>query len=161
MQNLKIAIPVLILCLIMTACFPGTPSPTQTPTLIISTSEECLREAWDAYNSNRFSEAVSFAQECITRWESDAQKQQAALTQAPSIGKVTDAEKEKINSNNWALNDVGTAYFIKAEALDKQGKTNESQDAYKKAMTFPYARCWDPGGFFWSPAEEASKRISR
>jgi hypothetical protein len=141
-----------------------TPEPTSTteptPTPVFTTSEEFVTAAWNAFNNNQFAEAISFAQECIDKWESAAVRQQSELTQAPPNGKVTDDEKKTIFAN-WAVNDVGTAYFIKAMALENLGKTTESKEAYEKAISFPYARCWDPKGRFWSPAEVASDNLAK
>lgn len=126
----------------------------------MTTSEEFVAAAWDAFNANQFKEAANFAQEVIDRWESEALRQQSSLTQTPPIGKVTEAEKNAIFAN-WALNDVATAYFIKAWSLERLGKITEAQEAYRKVLDFPYGRCWDPQGWFWSPAEEANRRLSK
>jgi hypothetical protein len=160
MKSLKIAVFVIVLCVTLTACFPPTPAPAPTPTPLLSTSEEFVTAAWNAYNQNDFAKAIELALECIKRWESDATKQQAALTQAPPNGKVSDDEKKEIFAN-WALNDVGTAYFIKALSLEKSGKIADAKDAYNMVITFPYARCWDPKGWFWSPAEVASENLAK
>ena len=67
--------------------------------------------------------------------------------------------KDKI-FNFWALNDVGTALYIKGEALRKAGKNKEAREAYKKLVDeFFYAQCWDPKGWFWKPAEAAQQAI--
>ncbi len=61
----------------------------------------------------------------------------------------------------WALNDVGTSYFIRGEALLKLDKKDEALAAYKAVMNqFNYAQTWDPKGWFWSPAEAASKKVA-
>lgn len=160
MKNLKISMFVTALCMVLTACFPPTPPPTPISTPVISTSAECVTAAWNDYNQNNFAKAIEFAQECINKWEGDAVKQQSELTKAPPKGEVTDEEKKVIFAN-WALNDVGTAYFIKALSLEKLGKTSEAKDAYNAVLTLPDARCWDPQGFFWSPAEAASENLAR
>ncbi len=160
MKSLRNTFFVLVLCVLLTSCFPPPPAPTATPTPVISTSAECVTAAWNDYNQNSFAKAIEISQVCINKWESDAVKQQSELTQAPPNGKVTDEEKKVIFAN-WALNDVATAYFIKALSLEKLGKTNDAKDAYNVVITLPYARCWDPQGFFWSPAEAASENLAR
>lgn len=142
------------------ACVPSTPQPTPTPTAVFTTSEQFITAAWNAFNNNQFPEAIDLAQECINRWENEAINQQSALTQAPPNGKVSNDDKKAIFAN-WALNDVATAYFIKASSLEKLGKNAEAKDAYQKVITFPYARCWDPKGWFWSPAEVASENLAK
>lgn len=151
---------IFFLALLTASCLPETQTPTPTPTLILSTSEEYVTVAWNAFNNNQLSEANDLAQECIDKWETEAIKQQSMLTQAPPNGEVSEDEKKEIFAN-WALNDVGTAYFIKAWSLEKLGKSTEAKEAYEVATTFPYARCWDPKGWFWAPAEEASKRLAK
>jgi len=146
----------------------STPVPTSTPeptftakpvsTSAFATSEEYVTAAWKAYDNQQYEEAISFAQECIDKWENNAIEQQSKLTQAPPTGAVSEDEKKAIFAN-WALNDVGTSYFIKAQALQKLGKIAEARDAYNKAISFPYARSWDPKGWFWSPAEAAKSQM--
>ncbi len=160
MKGLRAIIVAVILCTMLTACFPPPPAPTPTSTPMLTTSAEFATAAWNAYNQNDFARAIELANECISRWEGDAIQQQSSLTQAPPNGKVTEDEKKAIFVN-WALNDVGTAYFIKALSLEKLGKTAEAKDTYTTVTTFPYARCWDPQGWFWSPAETASVNLAR
>lgn len=135
------------------ACLPST------PTAILTTSEEFVTAAWKAHNGNDFDQAIKLAQECVNKWEAEAITQQNALSGEPPNGIVTEEEKKEIFAH-WALNDVGTAYFIIAEASLKNGKTNEAKLAYEKVKKFPFARTWDPKGWFWSPAKEASKRLT-
>ena len=137
-----------------------TPTTEPTPAQVLKTSEEFVTAAWEAYDTNGFDAAIELAQECVSRWESNAIQQQSELTEAPPTGEVSDEEKQIIAAN-WALNDVGTAYFIIGASLQKQGKTDQAKEAYKKVQSFPYARTWDPRGWFWSPEEEATKRLAQ
>jgi len=60
----------------------------------------------------------------------------------------------------WALNDVGTSLFIKAEALKKAGKVDEAKKVYKELIDkYFYSQCWDPQGWFWKPAEAAQQAL--
>ena len=60
----------------------------------------------------------------------------------------------------WALNDVGTAYFIQGEAYRAAGMNKEAIAAYKKVISdYSYSQCWDIGGWFWKPAEGAKPRL--
>lgn len=145
----------------ITGCVPPPMEPTPTPTAVFTTSQEFITAAWNAFNNNQFTEAISFAQEVINRWEGEAIKQQASLTQAPPIGVPAGEEEKKAILSNWALNDVAAAYFVKAWSFEKLGKPNEAKAAYYKVLEFSYGRCWDPQGWFWSPAEEAQRRLSR
>ena len=68
-------------------------------------------------------------------------------------------EKEKIFSF-WALNDVGTALYIQGEASQRQGKLSEAKESFQELVeNYYYAQCWDPRGWFWTPAEAAQQAL--
>ena len=97
--------------------------------------------------------------QCISLFENQAIQQQQALSAAPLNGVVSEADKQRIFAN-WALNDVGTGYYILGLALEQLYRLNEAKEAYRGALKFPYVRTWDPKGWFWSPAEAAAKRLT-
>lgn len=69
------------------------------------------------------------------------------------------APKDKVH-DYWALNDVGTSYFIRGGALAKLGRKAEAIAAYKVVRDDLYfAQTWDPKGWFWSPADAAHPKI--
>jgi hypothetical protein len=79
---------------------------------------------------------------------------QAALTEPPPT-----TEKEKVFAN-WALNDVGTCYFILGSALEKSGDKKGAAEAYKYLTEkLPFAECWDTKGWFWKPADAAKGKL--
>ncbi len=128
--------------------------------LTLSPEQNNVDRAWVALNNNDFDGAIKYAQEYIDAWEAVALKQQIELTEEPPLGEVTEDEKIAI-FNNWALNGVGTAYFIEGSAFEGLNEIETAKEAYEKAQNFPYARTWDPDqGFFWSPADGAIKNIS-
>ena len=62
----------------------------------------------------------------------------------------------------WALNDVGTCYFIIGEAYKKIGDNEKAIESYQKLIEdFYYAQCWDPNGWFWKPAEAAQEALDK
>ena len=134
-----------------------TAKPPSTPTPV--TSAGLTAAAWDALDNGQYETAIENAQRCIDLFEDEAIRQQDALTEPPPLGPVSSAQKQEISSN-WALNDVGTCYFIMGQALEKLGRIEDAKSAYRGAQRFPYARTWDPKGWFWSPAEGASKRLA-
>jgi hypothetical protein len=116
------------------------------------TSATLTGKAWKALEAKKWDEVTAFTEKCIEMFKDKAVEQQKALTEIPT-------EKEKVFSN-WALNDVGVCYFIKAQALEKQDKKKEASDAYKiLAEKLPFAQCWDTNGWFWNPSEAAKERI--
>lgn len=115
-------------------------------------SAAITNKAWGANEAKNFAAADAYTQKCIEMFKSQAIEQQKALT-APLT------EKEEIFAQ-WALNDVGTCYFIRGQILEKQGKAKEAIESYKFLVeNLPYAQTWDPKGWFWKPANAASERI--
>jgi hypothetical protein len=115
--------------------------------------------AWDALDDGQYGRAIESAQRCIDLFRDEAIRQQDALTEPPLLGAVSAAQKQEISSN-WALNDVGTCYLIMGQALQTLGRIEDARRSYGEAQMFPYARAWDPQGWFWSPAEGASQRLA-
>lgn len=131
--------------------------------------EECLKNAWTAFNNKKYEEAIQFADKCIDEFGKIADKKQKALEddKVPEPpDEINDAEKNRIFKQGL-LNDVGTAYFIKgrsAEFLYRQGGDKSAE--YKKlteetytACKYKHARTWDPKGWFWSPCKAALDRL--
>lgn len=120
------------------------------------------KKAWDAFNANHYEEAIRHADECIREFRGAANRKQAELASAkspvPPVGTVSESEKTTILARGL-LNDVATCYFIKGRAAERLERVAEARSAYKDAMTYTYARCWDPKGWFWSPAEVAADRL--
>lgn len=133
--------------------------------------EQCVKDAWKAFNEKKYQEAITNSDKCIDEFRREAEETQSQLEQkgipAPPTGKVNDAEKNQI-FDHGLLNDVATAYFIKgrsAEFLYREGGAGDATykktatDAYNAACSLKYGRAWDPQGWFWSPCEAASKRM--
>jgi tetratricopeptide (TPR) repeat protein len=111
-------------------------------------------KAWQASESMNGDLAIAYANKVIELYGEQAAQMQAATTTKPT-------EQEKI-FELWALNDVGTSYFIKATVLEKQGKNKEAVEAYKVvAEKLPMAQCWDVKGWFWSPADAAREKLQK
>jgi len=109
-------------------------------------------KAWKALESKNYAEVSGYANKCIDTFKTQAVAQQKALTSPPT-------EKEQVFAQ-WALNDVGTCYFILGKSLDDQGKGKEAAAAYKFLVeNLAFAQCWDPKGWFWKPADAAKERI--
>lgn len=108
-------------------------------------------KAWEALGQKNYALADTYANKCIEMYAGEAAKQQASLT-AP-------APKDKA-FDYWALNDVGTCYFILGQSLEQQGKTSEALAAYKALVDkYGFAQCWDTKGWFWAPADAAKGRV--
>lgn len=116
------------------------------------TSQTLTAKAWEALGKDDHRGVELYANKCIELYESKALEQQASLKDF--------APKEKA-FDYWALNDVGTSYFILGKSYLAQGKIKEVQDAFNKVIDkFSYAQCWDPQGWFWKVAQGASDKLS-
>lgn len=115
-------------------------------------SSTITTKAWKSFEGKNYDETLGYTGKCIETFKAQAVAMQKALT-APPTG------KEEV-FKQWALNDVGTCYFIQAKALEGQGKTKEALESYKfLAENLPFAQCWDTKGWFWKPADAAKERL--
>lgn len=111
-------------------------------------------KAWASLEAKKYDDTITFAKECIEKYKKEAIEMQDSLTEP-----VSASDKDAVFAK-WALNDVGTCYFIKGQALEKQDKGAEATKAYKKLLeTVSFAQCWDAKGWFWKPADAATKQI--
>lgn len=118
-------------------------------------SQMLLAKAWSALEERNFELVLKLAEKCIDLYRDKALEMENGLSAYPS------GEKEEIFTY-WALNDVATAYYIKALALINLGRPKEAQQAFGTLRDeFSYGQCWDPRGWFWKPAEAAEDWISR
>jgi len=116
-----------------------------------STSATLTSKAWGALDGKDYAAVLGYTNKCIELYKTQALAMQAALKEP--------APKESA-SQQWALNDVGTCYFIQGKALDDQGDKKGATAAYKALVdTLGFAQCWDPKGWFWKPADAAKKRL--
>ncbi len=124
------------------------------------TSETLTTNAWRAMDVGDYATAVTYTDKCIELYEEEALKMQADMHLKRQTQDVKRKQTNQEVFDNWALNDVGTSYFIKGEALVNMGKEDEAVEAYKVVMNqLYYAKTYDPQGWFWSPAEAAKKKV--
>ena len=149
-------------------------------TIILNKSysqDQRLQDAWREYNSaknaytsdrntqatNLFRQAIQYANQCIIDFEPQALSMQDSLTRRrvpcnDCIGTVTPTIRQ-VCFSRWALNDVATAYFIKGKSVQYLRLINpriaggDLVLARNGIRQLSYGRCWNPGGFFWSPCE--------
>ena len=108
-------------------------------------------KGWDALGAGKYDDAVAYTEKCAELYEEKAREMQASLSSKPAPDNVHDY---------WALNDVGTCYFIKGEALIKLRKYAEALAAFKTVKDdLNYSQAWDPKGWFWSPSDAAYPKI--
>lgn len=117
------------------------------------TSSYLVGQAWKALAKGDAQVVAAYVDKTVELYAAQARKMQESLVEYPW------ESKEKI-FEYWALNDVGTALFIKGEALKKAGEPQAAKSAYQKLVgEYFYAQCWDPQGWFWKPAEAAQQAL--
>ncbi|HOD11973.1 MAG TPA: tetratricopeptide repeat protein [Candidatus Omnitrophota bacterium] len=116
-------------------------------------SSTLTTKAWEAYNKNDLESVLLYTNKCIATYGEEAKKMQASLSEYPW------ENNEKIFSY-WALNDVGTCFFIQGDAYKKAGKAKEAEKAFGQLIKeYYFAQAWDPQGWFWKPSEAAEQRL--
>jgi tetratricopeptide (TPR) repeat protein len=150
----------LLLCLLcaIPAAAPTVLSAAETPSVSYDFGDQgsavLTEKAWKAAAANDLAAVQAYTGRCIELYK------QAALTQQASLKEpVPTANPEAVHAM-WALNDVGTCYFILGQALEKAGQQAEAIKAYRTLVdSLAFAKCWDTKGWFWSPADAAKGRI--
>ncbi len=163
--------------LIATATTTSTPAQVSittivpSPTALLPLNARLATAAWDEYNNGNYENAITYTQDCIDMFESQALREQQEFTASgkptPSVGSVGEVEYQEIISRG-VLNDVATCYFIKGESLAKLNRLSEAKEAYMSVLRFSAARTLDPiycqclGCYcFWAPAEVAADRLAK
>jgi tetratricopeptide (TPR) repeat protein len=123
--------------------------------------EALVALAWNALNRRDHAKAAEYADKCVARFHAAAQEMEQDLAKR-NVRVPTGAVDERTKAaifENGVLNDTGTALFIKGKAAEGRGDKKAAVAAYGDAVKLPRARCWDPRGWFWSPAEAAQDRL--
>lgn len=116
-------------------------------------SSALVAKAWKALNDKNLDGVNAYVDKCLELYGEQAKEMQRSMTE------YAWESKEKI-FQYWALNDVGTALFIKGEAYRNAGNMEEAKKAYRDLIdNYSYAQCWDPQGWFWKPAEAAAEKL--
>ncbi len=118
------------------------------------TSRDLIAKAWEAHGKRDTELTFKYTQQCIDLYKDEAEREQAFLKEMPK-------DKDEIEAVP-VLNDVATAYFIQAESLMQQGKTQEAKKAFQLIIDkYPFAQAWDQRGWYWQIAETSKKSISK
>ena len=113
-----------------------------------------IKNAWEALAIKNLDEVVLNVNKLIEKFSNRAKEMQYELTDYPW------ESKDKILSY-WALNDVGTGYFLLGVAYENAGSKEEAAEAYKTLIEeYSFTQCWDPQGWFWKPAEAAKEKLA-
>jgi tetratricopeptide (TPR) repeat protein len=115
------------------------------------TSATLMIKSWEMLGEGNYEAVLNYTEKCAELYEEKAREMQSSMSAKASPDKVNDY---------WALNDVGTCYFIRGEALTKLRQYEEALIAYKIVRDeLNYAQAWDPKGWYWSPSDAAYTKV--
>jgi hypothetical protein len=118
-----------------------------------STSATLASKSWQALADKNYPELFAYTQRCYELYGEEGKKMNSELT---------DFEPLSTAAQLWALNDVGTCLYIKANAYEELKMYPEATETYSTlASDFTYAQCWDPKGWFWYPARGAEAKAKK
>lgn len=116
-------------------------------------SSDYVNKAWARLGKREFSEVHILVDECIRKYSSPAQDQAKTLGSFPTKGE---------EDNFKIMNNVATCYFIKGEALMREGKTEQAKTVFSQVIDkYPYAKSFDPRGWYWSIKEKSEITLKK
>ena len=115
-------------------------------------SAEYVKKAWSLNGERKFDEVYKITDECIEKFSEEADKLASPLKDFPKDG----------DPNYSIMNDVAVCYFIKAEALYEDNKKEEAQNILEKLISkYPFAKGYDPRGWYWKVKEIAETTLKK
>ena len=115
----------------------------------------------ELFAQKKYEDAIQLVDVCFNQWAPAAVELQKTLhkqnIKLPPFGAVTRREKEKIHQN-YLINDVSIALWVKAVSLEAIGKIEYSKQIYAYCIFLTHGRAWDPQGWFWKPSDDCIKR---
>jgi hypothetical protein len=115
----------------------------------------------ELFAQKKYEDAIQLVDACFSQWAPAAVELQKTLhkknNKLPPFGAVTRQEKEKIHQN-YLINDVSIALWVKAVSLEALGKIEYSKNIYSYCIFLTHGRAWDPQGWFWKPSDDCANR---
>ena len=136
---------------------PATPPPAPAPAVAAPaadfgdfSSAAITGKAWAAFTAKDYPLVLVYTAKCRELFEPQAVAMQKTLTAVPTENQ----------HSFWALNDVGTCYYLQGQSQQAMGKTPEAITSYKFLVdNLSFAQCWDTKGWFWKPADAARGQL--
>jgi len=117
------------------------------------TSQTLTVKAWKAWDRKDYQGVYLYTMKCIELWSQKAKQMQTKMSGFAKPGFIP---------FYWAVNDVGTCYFILAMSYQQQGKIEQASRLYNTIIRdYRYAQCWDPIGHYWKVAEVSKQRLQQ
>lgn len=114
-------------------------------------SETLTAKAWNALNEKDYKAVLVYTKKCVSLYESRAKTQQNLLKDYPE---GDNAFKQ------WALNDVGTCYYLMGEAYFAKKKYKLAKRAYSKVVrSLSFAQYYDPEGIHIKVVVSCRKKL--
>ncbi len=113
-------------------------------------SETLTTKAWKALEEKDLKGVDLYTNKCLYLFEKEAKNMKTNVTTDPDEGKETE---------NWAMNDVATCYYLQGEKLLKEDRTEEAKHLYNKVKEYTHAVCWNPKGWYFNVSEAAQDRL--
>lgn len=137
------------------------PSPCFSPNPALGDSAYWANTALELYSQEKYEEAIKTVDACLNQWVSGAiASQQNANKQklaSPPLGKFTPSQKKAVQEN-YLLNDVSVAIWVKARSLEETDQIELAKKLYSNCIFLSHGRAWDPNGWFWSPSDDCVDR---
>ncbi len=122
-------------------------------TVFSEDASDYVNKGWAILGERQFSDVYKITDSCISEFSEIANASAKSLNNFPSKG---EEDKYRI------MNNVATCYFIKGEALMRDGKINEAKDVFKKVIAaYPFAQSFDPRGWYWSIKEKSEITLNK
>ena len=121
---------------------------------------EITAAAWRANLKRNPNEVLKHTERCIKLFEKEALKMQKSLKAPVPTGGNHGINRKAVMAQ-WALNEVGTCYFLQGKAYEQLKQPDFALKSYRQLVdSLAYAQYWDTGGWFWKPAKAAQMRIA-
>ena len=137
--------------------------------LTSSAQEQCLKNAWNDYNSQQWKRAISQASSCISQFGPAAKEMQKNLeTKSYKLpanytvaGSLSPQQKNEI-FRHGLLNDVAISYWIVGMSSLRTKNKDAAKKAFQNAEKLSFGLCYDSSkNLFWSPALEARRELEK
>jgi len=114
-------------------------------------SSAITTKAWESYNGGDYNLAMVYADKCIDLYRENAILQQEMLTEYPSQEDIP---------RYWALNDVGTSFFIAAKSASEVGQLDKAERYFNFIKEkLPFASSWNPSGWHWKISDSVDEEL--
>jgi hypothetical protein len=130
-------------------------------------SQEYITQSWSAFDGKNYQKLLACTQGAIDGWTTEADDQQAKRLRLNICTTTPDpndsAAKTAYSGEYWALNDIGTAWFLRGEAFSGLQDWKNAREAYKKVIDL-YSCAYAWGGnsnpIFWRVQTAANKSLN-